>query len=552
MRGYLIQHYVEQSAGENPRKTAITHKAQAISYSELWELSGKVADNLVKAGFSPRNPVCIYMHKSIPAVVSMLGVLRAGGTYIPLDSHYSPLSRISRIIGMSGSEYLVSDLDQWEGLASYMENGTSGLPAGMKVLLTNTMSDSRTGHGTVKQTSSSHDVRFYDGSIHGAGSYDSAITDDDTAYVLYTSGSTGVPKGVMLSHRNARTFIDWAISFFSPTAEDVFSNIAPLHFDLSVFDVYVALASSATVKLVPHETSMNPRALKEWIRDEAVTCFYSVPSVWVSMMSHAKIGEGDFPTLSRVLFAGEVFPQAQLYALMKSVPNARFYNLYGPTETNVCTCHEVKSAEEVLAGPVPIGRACANTEVLVLKDNDEPASKGEEGELLVKGSIVTRGYYGNPERTACAFRRSPLRVHDGAMFYKTGDIVRVLEPGLFAYVGRKDLMVKCSGFRIELQEIEHAIASHPDVREAIAVPVYCDDGGNATHIAAFVVAARGTKPGILGIKEHVAGMLPRYMVPEEIVVLDEMPRNANGKADRQELASRATEMERARAAKESS
>jgi amino acid adenylation domain-containing protein len=545
MTGYLLQHYIEASVRKFPRKPAIESDGRSITYEELWEKSGRLADNLVDMGYTGRKPVCIFMHKSIEAIVAMLGVLRAGGMYIPLDSHYSPLSRIIRIINSSKSEFLVIDTTQWKNLAAGTVDekiGTESI-ARMNVILSDSMFSDTETREHVFDREDGHHVRYFDQSVPGTGSYDSTIMDDDLAYILYTSGSTGIPKGVMLTHRNALTFVDWAISVFTPSESDVFSNIAPLHFDLSVFDMFVSLACGASVMLVPHDISMIPRALLAWIGEKKITYFYSVPSVWISILNHADLKEGDLPDLTHVLFAGEVFPPRELEVLMTRILHTRFYNLYGPTETNVCTYHEVRSAADIKGKPVPIGRACANTEVLVLKDNDEEAAAGEEGELLVKGSIVTKGYYLDKERSLDAFRQSPIDRHHGSLLYKTGDIVRVIEQGVYAYAGRKDLMVKCSGFRVELQEIERALGSHPGVREAVAVPVFGEDRLNATRIAAFVTLAPDSGPGILELKEYLCKILPRYMVPEAIVAIDELPRNANGKADRQGLTTRANNPE---------
>jgi amino acid adenylation domain-containing protein len=541
VNGFLLQHYLEETVARCPEKTAIVSGRDRISYRELWEKSSRLANQLVSMGLRPRNPVGILLHKSIEAIIALFAVLKAGGMYIPLDPRYSPLSRIKQILASSETRHMISDCGQWNDLVSSLAENETSLIKGMKVILADRLLDD-TRALLPEPYGNPSDVRAYDRALPRTLLKDQAQTDDDTAYILYTSGSTGVPKGVMLSHRNARTFIDWALSLFGPGETDVFSSMAPLHFDLSVFDIHVSLACGACVHLVPHNVLLNPRALLAWIRENGITYFYSVPSIWASLLNYAGLKQGDLPALSHILFAGEIFPPAQLAALMRMVPHAEYYNLYGPTETNVCTWHRVKDPEEIGDTPVPIGRACAHSEIIVIKDNDEPASIDEEGELLVKGPIVTPGYYKNPQCTGSAFRKSPLPHHHGALFYKTGDIVLVMAPGMYRFVGRRDLMVKCSGFRVELQEVELALLKHGAVREAVAVPMYSNDRASPSSIAAFITAKDALHVRAIELKEFLARIVPRYMIPDAIEQIEEIPRNANGKADRRQLTERAKKM----------
>jgi amino acid adenylation domain-containing protein len=538
---YLLHHYLEQSAARYPQKTAIQSGSQTITYQSLWEKSNRLANQLVDIAFTPRYPVGIFLPKSIEAVISMFAILKAGGIYIPLDSYYSPLSRIKRIIQLSEMDYIITHSGLWDDLVSAFSGDEVDIIKGMKVILIDDLlaDDIRQNTGReIPGNIKNNQVKLYPygHSLPGLLLNEQTITDDDLAYILYTSGSTGVPKGVMLSHRNALTFVNWSLSYFKPCETDVFSNIAPLHFDLSVFDIFVSLACGGSLQLLPPSINSNPRAIVSWIRDSRITYFYSVPSLWVSILNYADLKQDDLPTISHILFAGEIFPPRQLKILMGLITHADYYNLYGPTETNVCTCYHVKDKDEITDIPVPIGSVCSNTEVIVIKDDDTEASLNEEGELLVKGSIVSKGYYKNPRRTKAAFRESPLRYHHSELFYRTGDIVRVIAPGSYQYLCRKDLMVKCSGFRVELQEVEQALMKHQVVQEVIVVPVYDDEGVNALSLAAFITTKDGKQTGVIELKKFLAEILPRYMIPETITVLEELPKNANGKADRQQLA----------------
>ncbi|MBN1413076.1 MAG: amino acid adenylation domain-containing protein [Spirochaetales bacterium] len=532
MKARLLQHYLGATAARVPEKTAVSMGEESITYGELNRKSNRLANQLIALGFRPKDSAGIYLDKSIEAVVAMFAVLKAGGVYIPLDAYYSPVSRVTGILELSGLRYLISDSGHIEALRT-----AAGFVSDIILM------DSPAGAAGSKNTVENNPVRTHFFIDSGPVDLVAApgIEDTDLAYVLYTSGSTGIPKGVMLTHLNARTFIEWALSRFKPEETDVFSNVAPLHFDLSVFDIYVSIAAGAALKLLPPQTAANPKAMLDWISNSGITVFYSVPSVWVSILNYADLRHGCLPGLRKILFAGEVFPPRQLKSLMELIPHAGFYNLYGPTETNVCTHYHVKGMDDVPDSGVPIGKACANTEVVAINDAGKEITAEETGELFVRGPIVTNGYYKNPEATAAAFMRSPLPRHNGAKLYRTGDLVRLTASGNLEYVGRRDLMVKKAGFRIELPEIEQALCRYAPVMEAVVVPVIVNKGESARSLTAFITLKGDSVVKVVEIKAFLAGFLPRYMIPEVITVLGEMPRNGNGKADRQKLTRQAME-----------
>ncbi|HMV68169.1 MAG TPA: amino acid adenylation domain-containing protein, partial [Myxococcota bacterium] len=335
------------------------------------------------------------------------------------------------------------------------------------------------------------------------------------AYVLYTSGSTGTPKGVCVRHRNARAFVDWAAQDARLTPDDRLSSHAPLHFDLSVFDLYGAFSAGAAVVLIPEGAAFAPVQLVELQRRERISVWYSVPSAIVMMMERG--GLLDQPTGLRVLvFAGEVFPIRHLRRLRAAWPTVRFLNWYGPTETNVCTAHEqVGPIPPEAEAPLPIGAACAGDRAWAVRADGAVAAVDEEGELWVDGPTVMAGYWG----------RSPQ-----VGPYPTGDLVRVLPDGGFAYVGRRDHMVKVRGHRIELGDVEAALLAHDGVEEAVVAVI----GASAeARLVAFCVGARVP---LLELKRHCADRLPRYMIVDAARWLDALPRTASGKVDRLALA----------------
>jgi clorobiocin biosynthesis protein CloN4 len=343
------------------------------------------------------------------------------------------------------------------------------------------------------------------------------VLPDDLAYILYTSGSTGAPKGVCISHRNARAFVDWAVGALEAGPDDRFANHAPLTFDLSVLDLYAAFAACAAVYLVPSALGYAPAQLTEFLYRHQISIWYSVPSALILMMRDGGMLDHPAPAALRaVIFAGEPFPIAYVRDLF-SWTSARLVNLYGPTETNVCTGHEVVPDDLLRDRPVPIGKATSGDTVWAEKPDGSVAGPGDEGELLVDGPTVMLGYWGH------APHRGP---------YRTGDIARMLSDGSFEYIGRRDQMVKVRGHRIELGEVEAALAAHPDVAE-VAVTV-TGTGMNA-RLEAFIVARHGHEPSVLSLKRHIAQKLPRYMIVDGVHAVSQLPRTRSGKTDRSAL-----------------
>jgi len=360
----------------------------------------------------------------------------------------------------------------------------------------------------------------------------------DLAYILYTSGSTGRPKGVMLSHRNALTFVDWCAATFQVHDEDRLSNHAPLHFDLSVFDVYNAVEAGATVYLVTEDLAYFPTTLAKFIRDHKLTIWYSVPSALSLLLLHANLTAEHLECLRIVLFAGEVFPMKYLRQLAELVPGADLYNLYGPTETNVCTYYKVERPRLAHMDRLPIGIACENTEVFAVDDQGQIAKPGAVGELLVRGPSVTPGYWGDPEKTKRACVPNVHQPNFEEKAYRTGDMVSLADDGNYYYLGRRDNMIKSRGYRIELGEIESVLLSHPEVKEAAVIAIPDPLIGN--RIKAVVAAHTAGSLKQVDLQQYCSTRVPQYMVPESIEFHESLPKTSTGKVDRVRLAGAAT------------
>jgi amino acid adenylation domain-containing protein len=360
---------------------------------------------------------------------------------------------------------------------------------------------------------------------------DVGTIDLDLALMLYTSGSTGNPKGVMLSHLNVMTFVKWTVTEFDITADDHLSQVAPLHFDLSTFDLYGAALAGASVHLAPRQTSMFPMEMRKFLESQKISVMYAVPSALIMLTERAKLEPGDLPGLKTLLFAGEVFPTKYLSRMMKLLPHTLFSNLYGPTETNVCTYYTLSGPPAEDAPPISIGKAITNVETFVVKEDGSLAVPGEVGELHVRGASVMQGYWGDPERTAQSRLQNVFSEGLTDPVYKTGDLVIEEADGNYTFLGRRDNQIKSRGYRIELGEIETALYAHPEIREAAAVAI--PDDMITNRIKAYVVAESELDPR--NLSTFLGDHIPKYMVPGEFEFRDVLPKTSTGKIDRQSL-----------------
>ncbi|MGD8753215.1 MAG: amino acid adenylation domain-containing protein [Anaerolineales bacterium] len=526
---YLLHQLLSETASRLPDKEAIRFQGQGMSYAELDRTSNQVACTLKAAGVQRGDRVGIYVNKSLASVISIFGVLKAGGVYVPLDPN-APPKRLAYITRDCDIQVLLTSGEKLSKLPQFYSEGTP--------LETIVLVDSRAPDGVdLPKASRIIDWDQVGGQEEGPLQPDGTI-ETDLAYILYTSGSTGDPKGVMISHRTIFTLINWCYDTFRITSDDRITSHAPLHFDLSTFDIFVTIKAGGTVVLVPERLSIFLIKLVELLQDECITVTYMVPSILSMIVNYGKLDKFDLSNLRTILFAGEVFPIKYLRKLVAAIPHADYYNLYGPTETNVCTYYKVQQddLDPSYTQPVPIGVACDNMEVFAVDDQGKLISEPEvEGELWVRGSCVAQGYWGDPEKTAKGFMRNPHQPHFEEIAYRTGDIVTLDEDGTnWIYIGRRDHMIKSRGYRIELGEIEAALYSHPDVKEAAVVAIPDEMIGN--RIKAFIVPSEQDRFTDKELQHFCIQKLPRYMVPESIELMDVLPKTSTGKIDRTSLA----------------
>ena len=512
----LVEH-LSRTSRSYPDAFAVEYRGTSITYSELAYRSSAVAWTLIDAGVAPGDRVALWLNKSVEAITILYGILKAGAAYVPLDPS-APTARATQIASSAQVRCLATSADR----LPFLEG--DGLDRACTLM---SVDSSPTRHPSIR----------WDHPAAGAPLSNPLpeVNGDQPAYILHTSGSKGFPKGVLLTHNSSLAFVDWAVAEFCLQPSDRLSSHAPFHFDLSIFDIFAACQVGASVVLVPESHVGIGPALNKFVVDHQISVWYSVPSALMRMVEATNSETLQLSPLRLILFAGEVFPLGQLRQLSSLIPKARLFNLYGPTESNVCTFHEV--APEDLAPektrPVPIGRACPYATTFLAGPHGDilDHEPGQYGELCVSGPSVMDGYWNDDVLTA----QSTLEVARAGLgplrAYRTGDFIRLDDNLNYIFCGRADDQIKIRGHRVQLSEIEATIMSIPGVSETACVVVGTPP--DQQQIRAYVTSS--DLHDVQHLRQLCRKSLPRYMVPETFYLVPALPRTGTGKIDRRAL-----------------
>ncbi len=515
---YLLSLAAEDSAQRFPDHPAFTFRDAVLTYSDLALRARSLAAFLLERGLPPSGRVGLHLRKCLELPAALYGVLAAGGVYVPIDPA-SPTERLRFILEDCGIRHLVAGPERRAVLTDLVRDGAR--------------LDSIIG----LQPGDVEGVNCVPWSEIWARDPLPALPrriELDLAYIIYTSGSTGNPKGLMHTHASGLAYARMSGRVYDLSPQDRLGNHSPLHFDMSTFEYLTGPLHGATTVIIPEEATLFPVSMSRLIESDRLTFWYSVPLALIQILLRGEVEQRDCHSLRWVLFGGEPFPAGHLRSLMRLWPHARFSNVYGPAEVNQCTYYHLPRNPEDIPENIPIGRIWENAEGLVVDEEGRTVCPGQPGELLVRSPTMMQGYWNQPGLNQRAFFDCERTPGFRERFLRTGDLVRDRGDGELLFLGRKDRLVKVRGYRLELDEVEAVLASHPAVAEAAAVALSAGEGEKEIAAAVTLRDEGGADPESLRI--HAAGRLPHYGVPSRIVVLTAFPRTPTGKIDRNRLA----------------
>lgn len=498
---YVGQVFSEVACTYPDNKAIIWSRDNVITYSELDKISNQVANFLISQNIKKGERVCIILDKYTITYSIIIACLKIGAPYFVIDPA-NPSSRKNYILEKCFPSIVFIDKDieiDYAGSILQINNKEQFDPIS-------------------NQPTSSVNLEW-------------EVTGADPAYIMFTSGSTGFPKGVVISHANLLNFIQWTQWQYDISPNDIFTNVNPLFFDNSVFDIYSSLMSGAALVPFNAETIRNPHLTLQRIDELECTVYFSVPSFLIFFQTLKLINPNVFKSLKKIIFGGEGYPKAKLKELYDCFKDRiQIVNVYGPTEcTCICSSYNISDNDfKDMEGLAPLGSLIPNFSYIIIDENKMPVENDKIGELCLGGPCVGLGYFNDAELTENSFIQNPLNNKFHHRIYKTGDLVRYnnIDKKIY-FVGRKDSQIKHQGYRIELGEIEHALSRVQNINEAVAL--HTVKHGISTIIG---VVASEEKIDESFIKNEIAKLIPKYMIPNKIKILEQLPKNANGKIDR--------------------
>ncbi|HBB36168.1 MAG TPA: D-alanine--poly(phosphoribitol) ligase [Cyanobacteria bacterium UBA8803] len=521
---YLLHQLLEKSAQNYPDITAIIDLDKTVTYRELDALANQLANALKNCGVCKGDRVGICLERSLECIAAIYGILKAGAAYVPLDPS-APDDRTGFCIENCQIKVLVTTNQKLISLSKYEDNKIG------KYINCAIVTDSR----QETELTASKVITWDEVLASSPELIPVSAIDADIAHILYTSGSTGQPKGVMASHRYSLNFASCFYECLQVQPGERMTHQLPIYFGASIVDLFTIIQAAATMVIVPSELLFFPSELAAFIEAQRINLWFAVPSTLTQVVLRGNLDKYRLPDLRAIMFGGEVFQVKYLRQLIELLPHVKYCNIYGSTETGARTYYLFDQLSPEMQ-VVPLGKACENSELFMVNDSGEVITTPEEiGELYARGSSVMKGYWGLPEKTAEVLVPYTLHEYIGEeIVFRTGDMVKRDAAGNYVYVGRRDRMIKSRGYRIELGEIETIIHNHPQVEEVAAIAIPDDEIGN--RIKAVVVPRQGSNLQKIELQSFCNQYLPKYMIPEIIEFSQSLPKTPTGKIDRVSLA----------------
>ncbi len=490
---------LEKSSHQNETKIIFGESDKEITYGDFVAHAKTIGTSLLQKISEKRVPIMIWMDKTIDCLETMMGVLYSGNFYTIVDTK-SPKERLQNMVEILECHTMITNTKNLSKLEKLELEGIQILL--YEDLVNNIIEE------TILQKVREEQI------------------DTDPAYVLFTSGSTGVPKGTVVNHRSIIAYTSWVEETFHIDNNTIFGSQTPFYFSMSILDVYTTILTGATLYIIPKMYFSFPIKLIEFVKEKRINTIYWVPSALCIVANLGALDEIDLPDLKKILFAGEVMPVKQLNMWQDALPTCMYANLYGPTETTDICSYYIVNRKFQNNETLPIGTHCNNCNLILIKEDATEAKQGEEGEILVRGTFLADGYYGNEKKTKEAFVQNPLNTKYPELVYKTGDIGKYNDNGELLYISRKDYQIKHMGYRIELGEIEKNIYGIDGI--VLCAAIYEEQTDQ------IIVFYQGTIEENNLAKQASNKLLP-YMRPNKYIKLEKMPYNANGKIDRKQL-----------------
>jgi amino acid adenylation domain-containing protein len=492
-----ILEYLFNTVEKYSTKTAVIEENNSISFGDLNFKAKVLANEIIKKQDSINQPIAVFLPKSINSIISDIAITYSGNIYMNLDVK-SPSKRIQNIIELIQPKIIITNSKYIKILNEIDSNN----------ILINL-----------------DEINFNEVNLVDSSRLEKII-DTDPYCIINTSGSTGVPKGVVLNHKSFIDFTENSLDIFKFSDNEIIGSLSPSVFDIYSFELCMLMAKGSTILLIPETLSSYPIEILNLLQKHNVTFLFWVPTIMVNIANMGLLASVSLPQLKTVWFAGEVFPTKQFNYWRKYLPLTKFANLYGPIEITLDCTYFIVDRDIKDEEPLPIGIPYRNTDILILNESDQLIKEGEEGELCVRGTSLAMGYYNNPEKTSLAFTQNPLNKSYPEIIYRTGDVVSINEFGEIIFKGRKDNLIKHIGYRIDLGEIEHVIINVLKLIENGCV-VY---NNNKKEITLFYESINEIP--LNEFRKQISTILPKYMIPTSYIKMDELPRNTNGKIDR--------------------